>query len=86
MIIFITDNFSKKVKFVAYYQIIGGAIGNLLSLWLMIKYNGGILLLLGTFGLYTYSMYCGKLLLEGKIIEGLRFSSINQAIQTINFA
>jgi hypothetical protein len=87
MIVFISDKFSKKIKFVAYYQIIGGAIGLLLTLWVMVNSEGGgLLLLLGTLGLYTFSMYCGKMLLDGKVKDGLRFSTIIQVIQTINFA
>jgi hypothetical protein len=87
MIVFISDSFNKKVNFVAYYQIIGGAIGFLLALWVMVSSEGGgLLILLSTLGLYTFSMYCGKMLLDGKVKDGLRFSTINQVIQTINFA
>ena len=87
MIVFIADNFRKKIKFVAYYQIFGGSVGILLTLWVLVNSEGGgFLLLLGALGLYTYSMYCGKLLLDGRIHEGLRLSTINQTIQTINFA
>lgn len=87
MIVFISDTFNKKINFVAFYQIVGGAIGVLLTFWVLLNLqSGGFLFLLGTMGLYSYSMYCGKLLIDGKIKEGLRHSTINQVTQVINFA
>lgn len=85
MIVFISDTFNKKVMFIAYYQIIGGIIGILLTFWELVNIESGSLLLLGALGLYTFSVLCGKLLIDGKIEKGLRHSTINQAIQTINF-
>ncbi|MDN3586907.1 hypothetical protein QWY86_09525 [Pedobacter aquatilis] len=48
----------------------------------------GLLILIFIFaaGLYSFSIYCGQLLLKGKIKEGLKLSTINQALQVINFA
>lgn len=87
MLAFITKDLTSKIKFVAYYQIIGGIIGVIISFWGLLNLQGiGVVLFLGVMALYCYSLYIGKLLLDGKIEEGFRHSMINQAIQTINFS
>jgi membrane protease YdiL (CAAX protease family) len=89
MIVFIADRFKKKINFLAYYQIIGGIIGVLLIFWLLVNSQLGglpLLIILLTLVLFAFSMHCGKLLLDGKIKQGLQFSTINQIFQSINFA
>ena len=87
------NNLSKSVisrlKILGIYQIAGGILG----LSLTVRTISGlttttyllIILLLVAIGLYTYSIYCGTLLLK-KNISGLKHSLINQFIQIINLS
>ena len=85
------NNFTKdtasKLKVLGIYQIAGGIIGLLLTFWIiagLTAFSGLLLLVvLIAIGLYSYSIYCGTLLLKNKIL-GLRHSSINQFLQLIN--
>lgn len=86
------NNFSKdtasKLKALGIYQIAGGVIGLLLTFWIIkgVTLFSGLLLLvlLVAIGLYSYSIYCGILLLKKKI-SGLRHSLINQVFQLVSF-
>jgi hypothetical protein len=87
---FISDISKVKLKVLGWYQVIGGVMGVLLTLWLLL-YAGksmGLLALLYVvaFGLYAYSSHCGRLLLAGDYVKGLKLSLINQAVQIISFS
>ncbi|HKO80834.1 MAG TPA: hypothetical protein VJU78_10575, partial [Chitinophagaceae bacterium] len=82
--------FKPKIKVLSIYQIVGGGIGLAITIWIMVNYlsafNGMIFLLfLLALGLYSYSIYCGILLLKN-YKSGLKHSLINQALQVLNFA
>ncbi|MBL7743794.1 MAG: hypothetical protein JNN00_10010 [Chitinophagaceae bacterium] len=87
------NNFSKeatsKFNAIGTYQIAGGIIGLGLTIWIisgLITITGPLLLLLLiAIGLYSYSIYCGILLLKKKK-SGLGHSLINQFLQLINFS
>ncbi|TYZ07410.1 hypothetical protein FY528_15210 [Hymenobacter lutimineralis] len=78
------------LKWLAYYQIIGGVLGIGLMFWLMVLsgyLTGGSLLALAVgFGLHSYSIYCGQQLLKGHTEKGLQLSMLNQALQVISFS
>ena len=80
---------SSKIKGLAIYQIAGGVIGLILTIWLIINQASvsGLLLLLFliAIGLYSYSIYCGVLLIKQKS-NGLNHSYLNQYLQLINFS
>lgn len=85
-----TNNIKSKIKGLAIYQIAGGIIGIGLTIWLMaqtVTITGLVILMfILAAGLYSFSIYCGQQLLKGKIKSGLKLSTINQALQVINFA
>jgi hypothetical protein len=78
-----------KLKVLGWYQIIGGAIGVLLTLWLFVKMQAlsglVILLFMVAFGLYGLSITAGKKLLGSQYETGLKLSIINQLLQIISF-
>ena len=78
-----------KIKFVGFYQLIGGIIGILNTIRFLPNFaqlNGGIFLILLTiFVLYGFSVFCGFLLIRKGNIEGLNLSIYNQLIQIIGF-
>lgn len=80
---------SNKIKGLAIYQIAAGIIGNILTIALIARQAAvpGIFLLLFliALGLYSYSIYCGILLLKYQV-KGLNHSSLNQYLQLINFS
>ena len=86
---FISSKSKIKLKILGWYQIVGGIIGILMTVWLLAhtgQINGlMLLLLLIAFGLYGFSIYCGRLLFKD-YAQGLKLSVINQAIQIIHFA
>jgi len=86
---FISPRSKLKLKILGWYQIIGGIIGLLITVWLLAhtgQINGlMLLLLLIAFGLYGFSIYCGRLLFTN-YAKGLSFSVINQALQIVHFA
>jgi len=89
MLAIISGKAKQKINFIAYYQIIGGAIGLLLTFSIFVNYDLNIsvwFIVLLTLGLYTFSMFCGKTLLDGKVQKGLQLSTINQLLQSVNFA
>ncbi|MGZ9675991.1 hypothetical protein [Flavobacterium sp. GNP001] len=79
----------RKIKIIGLYQAIGGLIGLIGSLFLIVKFSSSnesttkILLLF--FALYSFSMYCGYLLLKNQIKKGLNYSILNQSIQVLSF-
>jgi hypothetical protein len=79
-----------KLKILAWYQIVGGILGILLSFWLLAHTDpiSGLILILYliAFGLYVFSIYCGRLLLIDKYSTGLNLSIINQALQILSFS
>lgn len=78
-----------KIKALGFYQIIGGALGFLVTVRFLPNLgsiNGGILLLiLIIISLHSYSIFCGYLLLKNKLIKGLNLSIFNQFIQILSF-
>jgi hypothetical protein len=79
-----------KIKYLGFYQLIGGIIGILNTIRFLPNFtqiNGGIFLIfLAIFLLYSFSVYCGYLLIKKRNIEGLNLSMYNQVIQIIGFA
>ncbi len=77
-----------KLKALGIYQIAGGVVGLLLTIWSILNLAAIsallILILLIAVILYSYSVYCGILLVKNKI-AGLKHSLINQFLQVINF-
>jgi hypothetical protein len=71
-------------------SIAGGITGLLLTVWLIahtVQITGLILLiLLFATGLYSFSIYCGHLLMTNKYLKAFKLSLINQAIQILQFA
>jgi len=80
----ISKNIQPKLKGIGLYQIAGGVIGLGLSIWVIAGLTTTtlslIVLLLIAIGLYSYSIYCGTLLLKNNI-SGLNLSLINQYLQ-----
>jgi len=87
---FLSSRSKLKLKIFGWYQIIGGIAGLLITIWVLAhtgQINGLILsLILVAFGLYGFSIYCGRLLLTDNYFRGLSLSIINQALQIIHFA
>jgi len=77
-----------KLKALGIYQIAGGVVGLLLTVWSILNLTviSALLLLILLIAvlLYSYSIYCGILLVRNKI-AGLKHSLINQFLQIINF-
>lgn len=67
----------KYIKFLGSYQIVGGIIGILAVLY---KLNS---IHLTSTIFFTFSIYCGFLLLRKQYVKGLNLSIINQALQVI---
>lgn len=77
-----------RLKALGIYQIIGGVLGTLLTLWMINLTSVPILyllLVLFVFALYGYSVFCGVLLLQ-KRKDGLLHSKINQLLQVLSFS
>lgn len=78
-----------KIKYLGFYQLIGGIVGILNMIRFIPNFtqiNGNIFSLLMTiFLLYSFSIYCGYLLLKQRNIQGLNLSIYNQLIQIIGF-
>ncbi|MGO4906684.1 hypothetical protein [Flavobacterium sp. W20_MBD1_R3] len=83
------EKITPKIKYLGFYQLIGGIIGILNTIRFLPNFtqiNGGIfLLLLAIFLLYSFSVFCGYLLLKKRNIEGLNLSIYNQLIQIVGF-
>lgn len=78
-----------KINFLAYYQIVGGAIGIIFLVWLLVStlpvqgFNIVLFLMMAVF--FALSICAGWLLVEKRIEAGLTLSKINQILQIIGF-
>lgn len=83
------EKIALQIKHLGYYQLIGGIVGILNTIRFLPNFtqiNSGIfLLLLSIFLLYSFSIYCGFLLIKKRNIQGLNLSVYNQLIQIIGF-
>jgi hypothetical protein len=81
---------ANKVRFIAYYQIVGGIVGLGLAAWLSSKTTqfpvSVVIIYLLVIGFYYFSIYCGILLLKQDLKKGLKLSLINQLLQVFNFS
>jgi hypothetical protein len=76
-----------KVKLLAYYQILGGLIGLLIEVYSLCDIPDPHLLIALLVGiLFVFSIYCGLVLLKGKLELGCKLSLINQIFQFIHFS
>jgi hypothetical protein len=86
---FLTPKSSLKLKVLGWYQILGGAAGILVTLYILVRtaqISGiALILYLFVFFLYGFSAWCGRLLLSDKYTRGLKLSIINQALQIVSF-
>jgi hypothetical protein len=84
-----SKNVKKQMLVAGYYQIIGGIIGLGLLIWTLINLDSFqpvlLVIFLPAFLLFFFSVYCGYLLVSGKISGG-RLSIINQFLQLFSFA
>jgi hypothetical protein len=85
----INSNLPPKLKALAIYQIVGGAIGLLSFIKL---FNTGspfslilLVLILAASALFLYSIFCGIQLFKNPLF-GLKLSKINQLLQAVHFA
>ena len=78
---------STKIKALAIYQIIGGILG-FVFLFLLLDFRNSsliwLILLPFIFVLFTYSIYCGIVLLKN-VSKGLIHSKVNQFLQVVSF-
>ncbi|POY37340.1 hypothetical protein C3K47_06125 [Solitalea longa] len=76
------------MRFIGYYQIVGGIIGIFGTLGLFIDEHalGGLHILFYALGfsLFSFSIYCGNLLRKTEL-KGLTLSFWNQAVQILQF-
>ncbi|MCZ8197007.1 MAG: hypothetical protein O9267_05335 [Flavobacterium sp.] len=83
------EKITLKLKYIGFYQLVGGIVGILNTIRFLpnlTQVNGGIfLILLLIFALYSYSIYCGYLLIKKRNIKGINYSIYNQLIQIIGF-
>lgn len=80
-----TSERTSRIAFLAYYQIVGGAIGIIFLIWLIATtfpvQGTGILSLLLMAIFFGFSIFCGWLLLEKRTETGLTLSKTNQVLQ-----
>ncbi|MEO6980376.1 MAG: hypothetical protein ABI113_18435 [Mucilaginibacter sp.] len=86
---FLSKKSKIKFKIFGWYQIIGGIVGVLLTLYLLAltdQLTGLMMILyLIAFGLYSFSIYSGRILLGNNHERGLNLSILNQAMQVVSF-
>lgn len=84
------NNLKSKITILAYYQIVGGAIGIVFLVWIIATTfpipGLSILLYLFMALFFGFSIYCGWLLVEKRIETGLTLSKINQILQIFGIA
>lgn len=84
----LTKNIANRIYGLVIYQIAGGIFGIGLIVWLITQLeltNFVIFLLLIALLLYSYSIYCGIILLNRRVL-GINHSLINQYFQLISFS
>ncbi|MDB5134157.1 MAG: hypothetical protein JWP37_760 [Mucilaginibacter sp.] len=90
MLPFISKKSKIRLRVLTWYQIIGGILGILVTIWIAAKLEQirWVILLVVLFAmcLYVFSIYAGRLLLTDKYLTGLKLSIINQAMQILQFA
>ena len=78
-----------RIEYLGYYQIIGGIVGILFMIYNIYDQftsNGFFLFSLTVFfGLCTFSIYSGILLIRKKYLKGLNCSIFIQAVQILSF-
>jgi hypothetical protein len=83
------DKSNHIIKYLGFYQFIGGIIGILNTLRFLPNFsqiNGGIFLIFLTiFSLFSFSIYCGYSLITKRDINSLNLSIYNQLIQVLGF-
>lgn len=79
----------EKLKYIGWYQILGGLLGNGLIIWTILTNqvlsNGQVLAILGAILLFSFSIYSG-ILLSKYMKGGIKLSLIDQLLQIINFS
>lgn len=84
------EKIKKQISIFGIYQILGGILGIALSIYFPIKanfFNATVLrITLFVLSLYSFSVYCGFLLLKKDYSKGFNLSIINQALQIITFS
>jgi hypothetical protein len=79
-----------RIKIIGIYQIIGGLIGLIATILLLVKFgfiNGSSFKMFLLFILlYSFSVFCGYLLIKKQFEKGLNYSIINQLIQVLSFS
>ena len=77
-----------KLYFLALYQLIGGVLGIILTIFLILRLTevsvSLFLLLAIALSLYCYSVLCGILLFKNPLL-GIKYSRINQYLQIFGF-
>lgn len=76
----------RRFKYIGWYQIAGGIIGVCLAIWLILTYetlvNYQVLIILIAITFYSFSVYCGSLLIKEDRVElGVKFTTVNQILQ-----
>src|SRR5215831_3400857 len=82
------ESIPTSLKVLGIYQIVGGALGIGMTIWMMDLSSVSALLLLIiliAMALFAYSMFCGVLLLR-RPKPGLKHSMINQLLQVVSFS
>jgi len=86
---FLSKKSKIKLKIFGWYQIIGGIVGVLLTLYLLARTGQltGLMMILYliAFGLYGFSIYSGRAVLGNNHERGLNLSILNQAMQVVSF-
>ena len=79
-----------RIKIIGIYQILGGLIGLIGTISLLVKFgftNGTTFKMFLLFlALYSFSVFCGYLLLKKQFEKGLNYSILNQLIQVLSFS
>ncbi|RFS17592.1 hypothetical protein [Emticicia sp. C21] len=85
-----TNELKSRINILAYYQIVGGAVGIIFLVWMIattFPIQGlNILLYLFMAVFFGFSIYSGWLLVEKRIEIGLTLSKINQILQIFGVA
>ena len=88
MLPFLSKKSKIKLQILAWYQIAGGIIGLMVTLWLLINTEGlsgpVLFIYLLVFALYGGSIYGGRLLITDKYARGLNLTIVNQLLQVIS--